>query len=88
MDAMMEHDVKSLQVFMEGRLDAIDERATRQHAENTSVLQDIHRRVTETNGRLRKAEVAIAVLKFAVYTIGGALLLATMQVLVKRFGGG
>lgn len=53
----------------------------RMHAENTAALLDIKSDVKEmkgdvkaTNGRLLKAEIAIAVLKFAVYTIGGSLL--------------
>lgn len=54
------------------------------HEENKTTLREIKADVEQTNGRVRKAEVAIAVLKFAVYTIGGSLLLAGLQVIVAR----
>ena len=52
--------------------------------ETKSDLDELKTYVQTTNGRLRKAETVIAVLKFAVFTIGGALLLAMLQVAVTR----
>lgn len=44
-----------------------------------------HGRLDAINGRVRKAEIAIAVMKFAVFTIGGGLLYAGLQVWIASF---
>lgn len=80
----MDHDVRSLQAFMEARFNAIDLAAAQRHTENTAALALLGGKVDLTNGRVRKMEIAIAVLKFAVFTIGGALLLAGLQVVVAK----
>lgn len=88
----MDHDVKSLQVLIEAEFKAMHSLYAQMHADNSKSTDELKKDVAEikaqttaTNGRLMKAEVAIAVLKFAVFTIGGALLLAAMQVLIGRF---
>lgn len=87
----MDHDLKSLQTFIQTRFDAIDRRQddtlqliATTTTETKSDLDELKTYVQTTNGRLRKAETVIAVLKFAVFTIGGALLLAMLQVAVTR----
>ena len=91
----VEHDLRSMQAFIEARFNALDRRQddTLQLISTTTTearheLVKLTAAVELTNGRVRKAEVAIAVLKFAVFTIGGALLLASMQVLVAKLSGG
>lgn len=80
----MDHDIRSLQMFVEGRLDAYDQRAADRHSETTTAINQLAVKVDLTNGRVRKAEVALAVLRFAVFTIGGALVVAGLQVIVAR----
>lgn len=50
-------------------------------------FSQVNQRLDTVNGRLRKTEVALAVLKFAVYTIGGALAYGGFQIVVSRLGG-
>jgi len=83
----MEHDVKSLLAFMEARFNAYDQRAAERHIETKDTLTGLGVKVDLTNGRVRKMEIAVAVLKFAVFTIGGALLLAGLQVVVAKLSG-
>lgn len=83
----MDHDIKSLQASMEARFDAVDARSERQHAENRTTMALLDARTAETNGRLRKLEVVVAVLKFAVFTIGGALVYAGLQIVVSKLSG-
>lgn len=90
----MEHDVKSLQVLIEQEFKSLHTLTHQMHADNKagisamkSDVSEIKAQVTSTNGRLLKAEVAIAVLKFAVFTIGGALLLTAMQIVVAKWAG-
>ncbi|HEX2594703.1 MAG TPA: hypothetical protein VHL34_24585 [Rhizomicrobium sp.] len=83
----MEHDIRTLQTFIEAKFTSVDEKQQRMHVENQTALATLTNQVLLTNGRVRNAEVAIAVLKFAVYTIGGSILLAGLQVIVGRFGG-
>jgi 5-hydroxyisourate hydrolase-like protein (transthyretin family) len=80
----MDHDVRTLQTFIETKLDAMETARITMHMENKNTLEKLTDLVTATNGRVRKAEVAIAVLKFAVYTIGGSILLTGLQVIVPR----
>lgn len=88
----MDHDLKSMQVFIEGEFRASHAMQQQMHTDNRTAyaelraeMAEIKSQTTATNGRLGKAEVAIAVLKFAVFTIGGALMLAAMQILIGRF---
>jgi hypothetical protein len=83
---LMDHDVKSLQAFIEAKFASYEDSQQSMHAENKSALEKLSALVTATNGRVRNAEVAIAVLKFAVYSIGGSLLITGLQVIVQRFG--
>lgn len=46
-----------------------------------------HSRLDTVNGRVRKMEIAVAVVQFGFYTIGGALAVAGMQVLVSKLSG-
>lgn len=82
----MYEEERSLRSFIESRFALVDQRSERQHLENRAALAELTKTVQETNGRVRKAEIAIAVLKFAVYTIGGGLVVAGLQVIVARFG--
>lgn len=95
----MDHDVKSLQVLIEGEFKALHALQQQMHVENRASAAELRadlvavkEQTTATNGRLVKAEVAIAVLRFAVLTIGGsllgALLFAAIQVVVSRFAVG
>ena len=91
----MDHDVKSLQVLIEQEFKSLNAASHQMHAENKAAVLDmrsdvaeIKAQVTSTNGRLLKAEVAIAVLKFAVFTIGGALMLTAMQIVVAKWSSG
>lgn len=76
----MVHDLKSLEVLIE-----------RMHIENKSWMSEMKDDVSEikaqtikTNGRVSKLEIVVAVLKFAVFTIGGGLVLAAMQVAIGK----
>ena len=91
----MEHDVKSLQVLIEQEFKSLHALNQQMHNDNKSAVlamtadvSEIKTQVQSTNGRLLKAEVAIAVLKFAVFTIGGALLLTAMQIVVAKWSSG
>ncbi len=99
----MDHDLKSLQVFIEGELRADRvareqmrsqdiEARERMHKENGAATQalvvelaKVTAQTTATNGRVSKLEVAMAVIRFAVFTIGGAFVVAGLQVIVTRF---
>jgi len=92
-------DGRGLQAFFEARFADLERRsddclqlvATTASELKQHLGSDINRlavAVEATNGRLRKAEIAIAVLKFAVFTIGGALLVAGLQVVVAKLTGG
>ncbi len=87
----MEYDLKSLQVFIEQRFEASDSRQLRQHSENQTALAELTKQVRVTNDRVGKMEITQAVLKFAVFTIGGSLLAAliavALQVLIARLNG-
>ncbi len=90
----MEHDLRSLQVFIEGEFKASRQEQARMHTENTAAnlalvteMAKTTAQTTATNGRVTKMEITVAVLKFAVFTIGGSLLLAAMQVMIGRLGG-
>lgn len=48
----------------------------------------VNGRLDTVNGRLRKSEVAIAVLQFGVMTVGGALAYAGMQLVISKLTGG
>lgn len=50
-------------------------------------FSDVKAAQRETNGRVRKAEVSIAVLWFAVMTVGAGLAYAGMQIVVARLTG-
>jgi hypothetical protein len=50
-------------------------------------VSEVKQLARETNGRLRRAEINVAILRFAVYTIGGSLVLAGLQVLIGKFSG-
>lgn len=87
----MDHDVKSLQAFMEARFNSLDRRQddclqliATTNEDTASKLSEVKDAVDATNGRLRKAEVVIAVLRFAVFTIGGGLLVGLVQFVVSR----
>ncbi len=47
----------------------------------------VNGRLDTVNGRLRKSEIAIAVIQFAVLTVGGGLAYAGMQIVVARLTG-
>lgn len=87
----MEHDLRTLQVFLESELRADREARARMHQESTAAnnkmvaeLAKVTAQTTATNGRVTKLEVTMAVLKFAVFTIGGGLLVAGLQVLITK----
>ncbi len=88
----MEHDVKSLQVLIEQEFKSLNAVNHQMHSENKAAVLDMRGDVMEikaqtiaSNSRIGKLEVVVAVLKFAVYTIGGTLLLAGLQILIGRF---
>lgn len=55
--------------------------------EMRSGFANVNHRLDTVNGRLRKSEIAIAVLQFGVLTVGGALAYAGMQILVAKLMG-
>lgn len=81
---LMDHDLKSLQVFMEREFVANRELAERMHVENQAKLTSLETKADKTNGRVTKLEVAVAVMRFAVYTIGGTLVLTGIQIAVGK----
>lgn len=89
----MDHDIKSLQVFIEGEFRADRQARDQMHAENkagnTSLwteMVEIKAQTKLTNGRVTKIEIAVAVLQFVVFTVGGALILSGVQYLISRLG--
>lgn len=56
-------------------------------AEMRAGFVQVNGRLDTVNGRLRKSEVAIAVLQFGVMTVGGALAYAGMQLIISKLTG-
>lgn len=61
---------------------------TEMRAEMRAGFQNVNSRLDMVNGRLRKSEIAIAVLQFGVLTVGGALAYAGMQLVIAKLTGG